>query len=103
MGTAKRCLKKVLGNTRLAFDELVTVLLEIEFALKGRPLTFEYDEVGGEMLTPAHLMHGRRLVSVPDEVKDEDSNSETESKLLKRFRYLTRKKKHNWNRWSREY
>ena len=103
VGTVKRCLKKVLGNARLTFDELVTVLLEIEQTVNGRPLTYEYDEVGGEMLTPAHLIHGRRLVSVPDEVRDEDSDSETEGKLLKRFRYLAKKKKHYWNRWSSEY
>ena len=98
----KRCLKKFLGNARLTFDELVTVLLEIEKTVNGRPLTYEYDEVGGEMLTPEHLIH-RRLVAVPDEVRDEDSDSETEGKLLTRVRYLAKKKKHYWNRWSREY
>ena len=96
VGTVKRCLKRVLGNARLTFDELITVLLEIEQTVNCRPLTYEYDEVGGEMLTPAHLIHGRRLVSVPDEVKDEDSDSEKESQLLKRFRYLAKKKKHYW-------
>ena len=54
--------------------------------------------VSGEMLTPAYLIYGRKLVTVPDELKDEDSDSEAENKLLKRFRYLAKKKRHYWSR-----
>ena len=55
MGTVKRCLRKVLGSARLAYDELQTILIEIEATLNSRPITYEYDEV----LTPAHLMYVR--------------------------------------------
>ncbi len=103
VGTVKRCLRKVLGNARLTFDELATVLLEVEQTVNSRPLTYEYDEVSGEMLTPAHLIHGRKLVTIPDELRDNDSDSEAENKLLKRFRYLAKKKRHYWSRWRREY
>ncbi|XP_015767737.1 PREDICTED: uncharacterized protein LOC107346459 [Acropora digitifera] len=68
IGTVKRCLRKVLGNAKLNADELVTVLTEIEATLNSRPLTYEYDEVGAEMLTPSHLIYGRRLLSLPEEV-----------------------------------
>ena len=43
VGSTKRCLKKVLGNAKLKFDELLTVLIEIECTLNNRPLTYIYD------------------------------------------------------------
>ena len=39
IGTVKRCLRKVLGNARLAYDELQTILVEIEATLNSRPIT----------------------------------------------------------------
>lgn len=54
---SKRCLRKVLGNARLNADELLTVLMELEATLNSRPLTYEYDELGADMLTPTHLIY----------------------------------------------
>ena len=69
VGTVKRCLRKVLGNSNLTFDELLTILIEIEGTLNSRPLTFVYEEVGVEpALTLFHLIFGRKLSSLPDEV-----------------------------------
>ena len=50
VGSVKRPLRKVLGNARLNFDELLTVLLEIESTLNSRPLAYEYDEIGVKCL-----------------------------------------------------
>ena len=58
IGCAKRCLRKVIGNARLSFDELSTVLTEIESILNSRPLTFYYSEFGEEVLSPSHLIYG---------------------------------------------
>ena len=44
--STKRCLKKVLSNSRLTYGEMLTVLSEIKVILNNAHLTFLYDEVG---------------------------------------------------------
>ena len=71
LGCVKACLRKVLGNAKLTFHEWVTVLVEIEGTLNSRPLTYTYDELDEEVLTPSPLMHGRPLQSSPNENVEE--------------------------------
>ena len=96
VGSVKR-----LGNAKLNFDELLTVLLEIESTLNSHPLTYEYNEIGGEMLTPSHLIFGFRLSSLPDVIPSEEQ--ECVPSANKRFHYLSKVRDHFWNRWRREY
>ncbi|XP_067025655.1 uncharacterized protein [Acropora muricata] len=98
----KQCLKKTLGNARLSFDELSTLLTEVESALNSRPLTYEYNEVDEEVLTPPHLIYGRRIKSLPDEIVEPDDALNHESSS-ERFKYLSTKLAHLWNRWRKEY
>ena len=99
----KRCLRKVLGNARIGFDELTSVLSEVECTLNSRPITYQY-EVLEEALTPPHLLFGYRLspiaenidVSLIDDFNDNDS-------LTNRFKYLSRIMSHFWKRWKHEY
>ena len=53
--SVKRCLRKTLGRSILTFDELATVLVEIEATLNNRPLTYVCDDTEGltYALTPA--------------------------------------------------
>ena len=67
IGIVKRCLRKVLGNAKLAFDELNTLLVEIELTLNSKPLTYLYDELE-EVLTPSHLLVGYRLSPLSENV-----------------------------------
>ena len=53
--SVKDCLRKTLGNARLSYEELLTVLVEVKCMLNARPLTHEYNEANGEVLTPSHL------------------------------------------------
>ena len=101
MGSVKRPIRKVLGNARLNFDNLLTVLLEIESNLNSRPLRYEYDEIGGEMLTPSHLIFGFRLSSLPDVIPSEEE--ECVPSANERFHYLNKVRDHFWNRWRCEY
>ena len=54
--STKRCLKKILLRSYLNYEELLTVLSEIQSTLNNRPLTFMYEEPGEIPLTPNHLL-----------------------------------------------
>ena len=54
--TVKRSLRKAVGRAVLRFDELNTLLIEIESVINSRPLTFVYSDFEGVSyaLTLAH-------------------------------------------------
>ena len=62
--STKRCLKKTLGTTRVSYQELLSVVVEIEGILNSRPLTCTYvDDELRSLLTSSQLVIGRRLLS----------------------------------------
>ena len=103
--SVKRCLRKVLGNSLISFDELTTILVEVECILNSRPLSYLYDELGGEVLTPSHLLFGRRLLALPSGINTHPKLSQHDSQytLNRRFLHLTRILSHFWNRWRLDY
>ena len=50
----KRALRKTLGRAKLSYEEVETVLIEID----SRPLCYVHDNDLSETLTPSHLMFG---------------------------------------------
>ena len=64
----RRCLKKILKNAKLTYDELSTAVMEVECVLNSRPLTYVSSDDTEEPLTPSHWLTGRRVLSIPDEV-----------------------------------
>lgn len=98
----KRSLRKVLGKAQLSYEELLTVLTEVEGVLNSRPLTYVYSEITEEPLTPSHLVIGRRLATLPDrdELSDDEDYEDSASKLQRRVRYLSKLLQHFWKRWS---
>ena len=44
----KAALRKVVGKAKLNYDELQTVLIEIESMINSRPLTYMSDENNGQ-------------------------------------------------------
>ena len=73
MGLIKSALKKNLSRRHISLTLLETVIVEIEAVISDRPLTFISSELGDvEPLTPAHLLHGRRITYLPHEMVDAD-------------------------------
>ena len=102
VASVKGCLRRTLGNARVSFDELSTLLTEIECTLNSRPLTYEYNEIGEEVLTPFHLIYGRRIKTLPDEITEPEDAMNDDS-CSSRFKYLSTRLSHFWNRWRKEY
>ena len=50
----KRCLRKTIRNARLSYDDLHTVLVEMEGTVNSRPLTYVSSDDPEEPLTPSH-------------------------------------------------
>ena len=59
--TVKACLKKTLGKAFVTFEELQTILCEIEVAVNNRPLAYVSEDDLDKALTPFHLMYGRSV------------------------------------------
>ncbi len=51
--SAKRCLKKSVGRNCLPYDELLTLIVEVEAVLNSRHLTYISSEDMEEPLTPS--------------------------------------------------
>ena len=97
----KRSLRKILLNACLNYEELNTVLIEVEGTLNSRPLTYLGSNLDEQPLTPSHLVCGRRLSTLPypeNDYKDDDDDS-----LTRRQLYLNFLLSHFKNRWKSEY
>ena len=57
----KGALRKTLKNAKLNYEELETIIVEIEAVINSRPISYIHDDELLEPLTPSHLMYGRRL------------------------------------------
>ncbi|RXN14666.1 pao retrotransposon peptidase superfamily [Labeo rohita] len=102
----KTCLRKVLGSASLTFEEMSTLLTEVEATLNARPLTFVRDEVDEpQPLTPAHFLVGERLTALPPKPFPVDNDHLTVSKeeMTRRWRYRNRLMTNPWNCWWKDY
>ena len=86
-------------NVKFIFEELTTLLTQIEAVLNSRPLVpLPSDDDGIEALTPGHFLIGRPLESIPD-----PSSSYGSLSILRRWHLVQALVRHFWKRWSREY
>lgn len=97
--STKTHLKRIVGNAQLTFEELSTVLAEIEAVLNSRPLfSLSDDPKDPQVITPAHYLIGRPLVT-PAEPSLED----IKATRLNRWQHLQLMREHFWRAWSKDY
>ena len=105
--SVKRCLKKVIGHSRLSCDDLSTLVVEIEGILNSRPLTFMAADDVEDSLTPSHLLIGHRLLGLPyssiPEVDPDCMASTDRAHVTSWMNHLNLLLQHFWRLWSREY
>ncbi|XP_013168607.1 PREDICTED: uncharacterized protein LOC106118494 [Papilio xuthus] len=97
--STKHHLRRIVGNSTLTFEEMTTLLSQIEACLNSRPIsqlpTYPDDPYP---LTPGHFLVGEPLVVVPDR-NYEDTNISS----LKRWHLTQRMLQDFWRKWSQEY
>ena len=88
---------KVVGQQILSYEELITVLTQVEALINSRPLTaLSSDPAEPRALTPAHFINTSPLLSMPA--------PQVESvNLLERHSLLDRMVQSFWRRWRVEY
>lgn len=97
--SAKTHLKKLLHNKSYTFEQLATIVSEIEAVLNSRPLTAISDSPSDlRVLTPSHFLIGEPLNTLPDTEAHPDMQN-----ITRRWTAIQALKSEFWRRWSREY
>ncbi|XP_011859974.1 PREDICTED: uncharacterized protein LOC105557366 [Vollenhovia emeryi] len=92
-------IRRVAGNAILTFEELYTLLTQIEAVLNSHPLipiSFDPNEL--TPLTPAHFLVGRMLTEPADPLL-----TETPESRLSRWQFIQSLQQHFWKRRSKEH
>ncbi|XP_062534626.1 uncharacterized protein LOC134203792 [Armigeres subalbatus] len=97
--SAQKHFVRVLGDRKLAFDDMETLLVQIEGCLNSRPLMkLSDDPTDLEALTPGHFLVGSSLQSVPDVEYDSIPMNR-----LYQWQQIQKMLQDVWKRWHVEY
>lgn len=86
------------GNGTLTWSELSDIILDVEIAINGCPLSYLKDDVEMPILTPSSMLHLQ-----PTQLPGLSPHHLQETDLRKRAKYLLWCKKAMWSTWSKEY
>jgi len=97
--SVKTHLRKVVADTVLTYEELLTTLCQVEACLNSRPLCpISSNPSDLEALTPGHFLIGCPLTSIP-----EPGLTHLKVNRLSRWQLTQQLSQHFWRRWQREY
>lgn len=97
--SVKTHLLRVVGNQLLTYEELSTVLIQIEAVLNSRPLTpISTDPNDLSPLTPGHFLTLEPLTALPD-----PDITQININRLTRWQLLQKLHRDFWKRWQQEY
>jgi hypothetical protein len=94
VGSMKRCLRRVLGQSRLTEEQLNTTLVSIEAVVNSRPITQD----DSTALTPAHFLTGEGLTTIPTRAEPAGKPN-----LTKELRIKQKLSDDFWKSWAKEY
>ena len=93
-------LRRIVGDVRLTYEELSTLLTQVEACLNSRPLgPLPEPEDGYEALTPGHFLIGRPIEALPDPF----GCSQHSKPIVRRWRLCQKLTADFWKCWSNEY
>ena len=98
VGLVKQALYKVIDKSTLRWNELESVILDVETTLNNRPLGYVDDDYTKPILTPNLLILGDQNAAIDDVV-----NSDEETDVEKQLKCITTFKERVWRRWTNEY
>lgn len=97
--SVKYHLRRIIGEHKLTFEEMSTLLCQIEACLNSRPLfPTTTDPTDLTALTPGHFLIGSDLLSVP-----EPSNIDSNPNRLQRWDQIQQMRQFFWKRWKSDY
>lgn len=97
--SAKTYLRKIIGQAHLNYEEMYTLLVQIEAILNSRPITpLSNDPNDLFFLSPGHFLIGDALNSYV-----EPSLAHLQSNRLSRWQHVEQLRQHFWKRWHTEY
>lgn len=97
--STKYHIKRILGDTKLTFEEMTTTLAQIECCLNSRPicpLSENPDDL--TILTPGHFLIGDQMNAIP-----EPDLCDVTINRLSRWQLVQRLSQNFWKKWSLDY
>ncbi|XP_064472437.1 uncharacterized protein LOC135386462 [Ornithodoros turicata] len=102
--SVKDALRKTLGRNSFTFEQLNTILIEIEATINSRPLTYISDDPRDfSPLCPSHVLVWKRLTQLPGFSLLRDDHNQTRSSLIDRAQRRQDMLADFWRRGTREY
>lgn len=97
--SVKRHLYRVVGAVSLTFEEISTVLIQIEACLNSRPLVAASDDHNDfTAISPGHFLTGSELLATPSDNFD-DCNMHT----LAKWKLVKKMRNDVWKQWCNDY